>query len=67
LSVKLTPLGSGPVFPSVGVGNPVAVTGNEPAVPTTNVTLLPLVIAGGCPEVCETPAEALAAKFPSVA
>jgi hypothetical protein len=45
----------------------VAVTGNDPAVPTVNAVLSPLVMTGGCPEVCETPADVLAAKFPSVA
>jgi hypothetical protein len=47
LAVNVTALGNGPLSLSVGVGNPVAVTVNVPAVPTTNVTLLPLVIAGG--------------------
>src|SRR5207245_5127650 len=46
LSVKVTPLGSAPVSVRVGVGVPVVVTVNVPAVPTTNVALLALVIAG---------------------
>ena len=32
---------------SVGVGTPLAVTVNLPALPTTNVAVLALVIAGG--------------------
>ena len=43
---KVTPLGSAPVSLSAGVGKPVAVTVNVPAVPTVNVVLLALVIAG---------------------
>src|SRR5437879_3466176 len=39
-------LGSAPVSVRVGVGVPVVVTVNVPAVPTTNVALLALVIAG---------------------
>jgi hypothetical protein len=46
LLVNVTPLGSVPVSLSVGVGLPVAVPVNVPAVPTVNVVLLPLVIAG---------------------
>ena len=45
--LKVTPLGRAPVSLSVGFGNPVAVTVNVPAVPTTNVVLLELVIAEG--------------------
>jgi hypothetical protein len=41
-----TPLGSAPVSVILGVGIPVAVTGNDPATPTVNVVLLALVIAG---------------------
>jgi len=44
--VSVTPLGSGPVSLNVGAGTPVAVTANDPAVPTLNVVLLALVIAG---------------------
>jgi hypothetical protein len=44
--LKLTPLGRGPLSVKVGVGKPVAVTVNDPAVPTTNVVLLELVIVG---------------------
>jgi hypothetical protein len=46
LSLNVTPLGSVPVSANVGVGDPVAVTVKLPAVPTVNVVLLPLVIAG---------------------
>ena len=46
LSVKVTPLGSGPDSVRLGAGEPVAVTGNAPVVPATNVTVFTLVIAG---------------------
>jgi len=46
-ALNVTPLGSVPLSLRVGVGKPVAVTGNEPAVPTVNVVLLALVMAGG--------------------
>lgn|SRR5215472_17838 len=46
LSLKVTPLGSAPVSVSDGVGVPVVVTENVPAVPTVNVLLLALVITG---------------------
>jgi hypothetical protein len=45
LLVNVTPLGNVPVLVTEGVGLPVAVTVKLPAVPTTNVVLLPLVIA----------------------
>ncbi len=49
LSTNVTPEGSGLISVSVGVGTPVEVTGNVPAVPTANettVVLVGLVIAG---------------------
>ena len=46
MSTKVTPAGSAPVSEREGAGKPVAVTENVPAVPTVNVTLLALVIAG---------------------
>jgi hypothetical protein len=46
LSLNVTPLGSVPVSASVGVGDPVVVTVKLPAVPTVNVALFALVIAG---------------------
>jgi hypothetical protein len=46
LFTNVTPLGSAPVSVSVGVGDPVVVTVKLPAVPTVNVVLLALVIAG---------------------
>jgi hypothetical protein len=46
LSTKVTPVGSAPVSDREGVGKPVVVTENVPAVPTVNVVLVPLVIAG---------------------
>ena len=49
LSAKVTPLGSVPVSVRVGVGVPVVVTENVPAVPTVNVVLLALVITGAAP------------------
>ena len=44
--LKVTPLGNVPASLSVGVGEPVAVTVNEPAVPAEKVVLLALVMAG---------------------
>jgi len=46
LFTKVTPLGSAPVSVKVGDGDPVVVTAKLPAVPTVNVVLLALVIAG---------------------
>ena len=47
LSKKLTPAGSAtPPRVSEGVGNPVAVTVNDPATPTSKVAAFPLVMAG---------------------
>jgi len=43
---SVTPLGSAPLSLNVGAGEPVAVTVNDPAIPTTNVVLLALVMAG---------------------
>ena len=45
-AVNVTPEGSAPDSERVGAGVPVAVTVNVPAVPTVNVALLALVIAG---------------------
>jgi hypothetical protein len=45
--LNVTPLGSAPVSVRVGVGDPVVVTVKLPAVPTVNVVLAALVIAGG--------------------
>jgi hypothetical protein len=44
--LNVTPLGSAPDSLNAGVGAPVVVTVKLPAVPTTNVALLALVIAG---------------------
>jgi hypothetical protein len=44
--LNVTPLGSAPLSLNVGAGEPVAVTVNEPAVPTVKVALLALVMAG---------------------
>ena len=44
--LNVTPAGSVPVSPRVGVGVPVAIIMNVPAVPTVKVVLLALVIAG---------------------
>jgi hypothetical protein len=46
LLTNVTPLGSAPLSLTDGVGVPVAVTVKLPAVPTVNVVLLALVIAG---------------------
>ncbi len=46
MSVKVTPLGRLPARVSVGAGEPVAVTVNDPADPIVNVVALGLVIAG---------------------
>ena len=48
VALSVTPLGSAPVSVNVGAGEPVAVTVNDPAVPTVKVVLLALVIAGAC-------------------
>ena len=48
LFVNVTPLGNAPVSVIDGVGVPVVVTVKLPAVPTLNVVLLALVIAGAC-------------------
>ena len=45
--LNVIPLGSGPLYANVGVGAPVAVTMNEPAIPTAKVVLFALVICGG--------------------
>ena len=45
--LNVTPLGSIPLSLNVGVGKPVAVTVNDPAVPAVNVVLFALVMAGG--------------------
>jgi hypothetical protein len=44
--VSVTPLGSEPVSLKVGTGKPVAVTVNDPPVPTWKVVLFALVMAG---------------------
>ena len=44
--LNVTPLGSVPDLLSLGVGKPVAVTVNELGVPTVNVVLFALVMAG---------------------
>jgi hypothetical protein len=46
-ALKVTPLGKTPDSLRVGFGNPVAVTVNDPAVPTIKVVLLALVTEGG--------------------
>jgi hypothetical protein len=46
LSVKVTPLGSAPDSLRAGAGKPVVVTAKVPAVPTVNVAVLALVMAG---------------------
>ena len=48
VALSVTPLGSAPVSLKVGAGEPVAVTVNDPAVPTVKVVLLALVMAGVC-------------------
>jgi hypothetical protein len=44
--VNVTPLGRAPLSLSVGCGAPVAVTVNDPVLPTENVAALALVTAG---------------------
>jgi hypothetical protein len=44
--LNVTPVGNVPLAEMVGDGEPVAVTVNDPAAPTVNVTLLADVIAG---------------------
>jgi hypothetical protein len=45
-ALKVTPPGSVPVSASVGLGKPVLVTVNDPAIPTVRVVLAALVMAG---------------------
>jgi hypothetical protein len=59
LSVKVTPLGSVPLFERAGVGDPVVVTVNDPAESTVNVVLFALVIVGAVPELTVTTGWAL--------
>lgn len=47
VALKFTPEGRAPDSLSDGVGEPVAVTVNEPEVPTVNVVLFALLMAGG--------------------
>ena len=65
--LRATPLGSAPVSEKVAAGKPVAVTVNDPAVPTLNVVLLALVMVGAWFTVCEIPADVLVAKLASPA
>src|SRR5437879_1209932 len=46
LSVKVTPLGSGPASTRAGGGKPVVITVNDAKVPSVNVVLVALVMAG---------------------
>jgi len=46
VALSVTPVGRVPVSLNVGAGKPEAVTVNDPAVPTVNVMLLALVMAG---------------------
>jgi hypothetical protein len=45
--LNVTPEGKEPDSDNVGVGLPVVVTVNDPAVPSVNVVLLALVMAAG--------------------
>jgi hypothetical protein len=45
-ALNVTPPGSAPDSAILGVGEPVAVTVNEPATPSVNVVLFALVMAG---------------------
>jgi hypothetical protein len=45
-ALKVTPPGSVPDSAILGVGDPVAVTVNEPATPSVNVVLFAVVMAG---------------------
>jgi hypothetical protein len=58
--LSVTPLGNAPVSVKVGAGNPVAVTVNEPAVPTVKVVFAALVMAGAELTVCVRVADVLA-------
>ena len=44
--LKVTPLGSAPLSLSVGAGEPVAITVNDPGKPAANVVVVALVIEG---------------------
>jgi hypothetical protein len=46
VGLRVTPVGNVPATAKVGVGTPVAVTENIPAVPTVKVVASALVIAG---------------------
>ncbi len=46
VSTKVIPVGSVPAWDSVGAGEPVAATANEPGEPAVNVVPLALMIAG---------------------
>ena len=46
-ALNVTPAGNAPDSLNAGVGLPLAVTVNEPSVPTVNVVALTLVIAAG--------------------
>jgi len=46
-ALNITPVGRAPDSLKVGAGTPVAVTWNEPSVPTVKVVLLALVMTGG--------------------
>ena len=64
--LRPTPFGKAPVSVKViAVGKPVAVTGNEPSVPTVKVVLGLLVKTGAWSTVCDTDADVLALKFES--
>jgi hypothetical protein len=61
----VTPLGRAPVSVKVGVGVPVVVTENVPAVPTVKVVLLALVIAGAALDVLTVSVKACVAGVPT--
>ena len=55
LSMNMIPLGRLPVSLKAGVGVPVDITVNMPAMPAVNVVLAPLVICGGVPVTVKAP------------
>jgi hypothetical protein len=48
VELNVIPAGSAPVSVTVGAGNPVVLTVNDPACPTVKVAVAELVMAGDC-------------------
>jgi hypothetical protein len=48
-ALNVTPLGSAPISVSIGVGEPIVVTVNDPTTPTVNVVVFAVVMVGATP------------------